>query len=87
MLFRSWQAARKKSTVGRYLDVIQWQATIQKHASWDAERWHEALIMSASQATKNLATHQDDKRALSERNGNAKHRKPKIIMDANEIPF
>lgn len=81
-----WQLARKAKH-GSYLPEGQWEAIAMQRAGWTADRWHEALVMSAADGTLNLATHQDDNRALSERNGNAKHRKARIIMDANEIPF
>ena len=53
----------------------------------DAERWYAALMTSAADGTLNVATHGHDERALSERNGSARVRRPKVVVDANEIPF
>ena len=82
-----WQAVRKERH-GRYLPENQWESAAMQRASWDSDRWHEALLTSAVDGTLNLATHQDDKRAKSERNGNARYHKARLAHPSdNEIPF
>ena len=82
-----WQAVRKVKH-GKYLDQIQWYSICNTRSSWDADRWHEALSTSAADGTLNIALHQDDKRAKSERNGNARYHKARLAHPSdNEIPF
>lgn len=82
-----WQAVRSVKH-GKYLDEIQWRSICINRASWDADRWHEALLTSAADGTLNIALHQDDNRAKSERNGNARYHKARLAHPSDsEIPF
>ena len=56
-----WQAARKAKH-GSYMPEAQWDAVAILRASWDAQRWHKALQVSAADGTLNLATHDPDAR-------------------------